>query len=75
MGDALPMQILNGVHQLDEESTCRLLLEFLLSGDELKQLTLFGVLNYDAYILIGLDDFVELDYVGMASHPQNIDFP
>ena len=74
MGDAKSMQILNRVHDLNKNPACRPLRESNFLRHEFEKLTLLHILGYQIDVVVGFDDLIELDDVGMTDFPQDLNF-
>ena len=72
MGNSQPVQILNRIHDLNEDPASGSFTQPHLLGHQLKQLSLFHILGYQINEIIGFDYFVELDDVRMPHTSENL---
>ena len=75
MGASYGVQVLDSADQLLEELAGFLLRELVLGLDIGAQLSLLCVLHHKEEVLVGFDDFVQFDDVGMVHLAQNRYFP
>ena len=69
------VNVLYAGDDLLEEPGCLLLLQTFSVDDVVEQLPALCILHDEVQLLGGLDDFVELDQVGMPNDFQNVDLP
>lgn len=67
-------QVLDSGDQLLEKPASLVFLEVVLGCDVVEQLAVAAVLHDEKQPVFGLDDFVELDDVGVAHDAQDVDF-
>ena len=75
MDDAQFLKILNTRYDLLEEFACLLLIQPLFLDDVIKKLSFGHVFGDQVELFWGLDDFIQLDDIGMSCQFQNLDLP
>ena len=75
MGYSQSMHVLDGIHDLYKNSACCPLAKPDFFGHEFEKLPLLCIFGDEENILIGFDNFVELDDIGMPEYSHDFDFP
>ena len=75
MADAQFMYVMDSCNQFLEMLAGLRLFEPLTLDDKVEQLAPRGVLHNQVQITLGLDDFIDLNDVGVVEFFKNFDFP
>jgi hypothetical protein len=69
------MNVVNTCHQFLEMLASRLFLQPLVLYDQLEEFTSTRKLHYQVKVLLGLNDFIDLNYVWVMKFFQNLYLP